>query len=52
LANPDFPGLVGFYRPFCIGTKAYKQGGYEIRATVTSEAEEILLRTIKKLLNK
>lgn len=43
----------GDYGPFYIGTaKSYQEGGYEIGASpVTPEAENILMRTIKKLLN-
>ncbi len=42
----------GDYGPFYIGTKeAYKQGGYEIEVSpVTSDAEEVLMSAIKKLL--
>jgi hypothetical protein len=42
----------GDYGPFYIGTKdAYAQGGYEISVSpVTSEAEEMLMDTIRQLL--
>ena len=42
----------GDYGPFYIGTKeAYSQGGYEIvTSPVTQDSEEILLKTIRKLL--
>lgn len=52
------PGLFiamaayGDYGPFYIGTKeAYDQGGYEINSSpVTKEAENIIMKAIKKLL--
>lgn len=44
----------GDYGPFYIGTKeAYHEGGYEIESSpVTEEAEEVLMKTIHKLLEK